>query len=126
MTLPFAKSLACAVKGIYIAFKSERNFRIHVVALCLAVALGFYLSLDIMEWGLIIFSIGFVLVAELFNTTLERLGDEVADGEEKQLIQNAKDISAAAVLLAAITALIIGIIVLFVPFIQKMLELLWQ
>ena len=117
----FIMGFAYAFRGIYITFKSERNFKIHTVALCLAVALGLYLDLSILEWGLIIFAIGFVLVAELFNTAIERLGDEAADGKLNQKIRNVKDISAAAVLLSALTSLVIGIIVLFIPFIHRML-----
>jgi len=120
----FVKSFAHAFRGIYITFKSERNFRIHTVALCLAVALGLYLYLSVLEWGLIIFSIGFVLVAELFNTAIERLGDEASGDKRNQMVKNAKDISAAAVLLSALTALVIGILILFVPFIRKIIELL--
>jgi len=121
MMKSFIMGFAYAFRGIYITFKSERNFKIHTVALCLAVALGLYLDLSILEWGLIIFAIGFVLVAELFNTAIERLGDEAADGKLNQKIRNVKDISAAAVLLSALTSLVIGIIVLFIPFIHRML-----
>ena len=122
--MKLAKSFACAFRGIYVAFKSERNFRIHLAAMCLAVALGFYLGLSVLEWNLIIFAIGFVLSAELFNTALERLGDEVACGRLSQMIKNAKDVSAAAVLLSALTAFTIGVLILFVPLVRKVLELL--
>jgi len=118
------KSFACAFRGVYITFKSERNFRIHILALCLAVALGIYLDLSLPEWGLVIFSIGVVLVAELFNTAIERLGDEAANGRQNQAVRNVKDVSAAAVLLSALTAFTIGILVLFIPLVQKIIGLL--
>ena len=70
------------------------------------------------------FSIGFVLVSELLNTAIEELGDEAARGEVNPRIRNAKDISAAAVLLSSLTALIIGIIILFIPFVGRILKLL--
>ena len=120
----FFKSFTYAFTGVYITFKSERNFRIHIVALFLSAAMGFYLSLSILEWGFIIFSIGFVFVSELFNTAIERLGDKVAGDKQDQLVRNIKDISAAAVLLSALTALIIGIIFLFIPFGVKIFSLL--
>ncbi len=119
----FIKGFAYAFRGIWITFKSERNFKIHTVALCLVVAMGLYLHLSALEWGLTIFAIGFVLVAELFNTAIERIGDEVASGKVNSFVRNIKDISAAAVLLSALTALIIGIIILFIPLIQKLLQL---
>jgi diacylglycerol kinase len=109
------RSFACAFRGIYITLQSERSYRIHFIALVVAVALGLYLHLSVLEWALITFSIGFVLVAELFNTVVERLGDEVAGGKHHEMVRNIKDISAAAVLLSAITALIIGVLILFIP-----------
>ena len=118
------KSFACALRGLFITFKSERNFRFHILAMCLVVALGLYLGLSLLEWGLIIFSIGFVLVSELFNTAVERLGDEAAQGRQNHLVRNSKDIAAAAVFLSAVTALVIGIIILFIPFVEKVLDLL--
>lgn len=120
----FLKSFAYALNGICVTFKSEQNFKIHIVAMIIAIAMGLYLKLSMSAWGLVIFSIGFVLVTELFNTALERLGDETANGKQKQMVKNAKDISAAAVLISALTAFVIGILFLLIPFIQRMFELL--
>ena len=117
----FIKSVKPALDGFFSALKTERNLRIHIIALFIAVVLGLYLKLPMMEWGIIILVIGFVLVAELFNTAIERLGDEVANGTQKKLIKKAKDIAAAGVLLSAITALIIGVLFLVIPTIQSFL-----
>ncbi len=92
------------------------------MALCLVVALGLYLNLSTLEWGLITFSIGLVLVAELFNTAVERVGDEVAGGKYSQMVRTAKDASAAAVLLSALTALAIGTLILFIPLVQRLIS----
>lgn len=116
------KNFGYAFRGIWITLKSERNFKIHVFALCLVIALGVYLNLSALAWGLVIFAIGFVLVSELFNTAIERLGDKVADGKMNQMIGNAKDISSAAVLISALTALATGIIFLFIPLAQKIIR----
>jgi diacylglycerol kinase len=118
------KSFAYALTGICVTFKSEQNFRIHIVAMIIAIVMGLYLKLSMPAWGLVIFSIGFVLVAELFNTAIERLGDETANGKQKQMVKNVKDISAAAVLISALTAFVIGILFLLIPFVQRMVELL--
>jgi diacylglycerol kinase len=120
----FLKSLAYAISGIRAAFKSEQSFRIHTIAMVIAVAMGLYLELSLVAWGFVIFSIGFVLVAELFNTAIERLGDEAADGQQKQVIKKAKDIAAGAVLISDLTALVIGIVFLLIPFVQKICDLL--
>lgn len=115
----FIKSLRYALHGLSSALKTERNLKIHIIAMFLAMILGFYLKLSIIEWGIIILVIGFVLVAELFNTAMERLGDDAANGNQKKLIKQAKDTAAAGVLLSAITALVIGIMLLIIPFIQS-------
>ena len=114
----FIKSLSYALGGLFSALKSERNLRIHLIATVLALALGFYIGLSLVEWGFVIFAIGFVIVAELFNTAMERLGDEAANGQQKMNIKRAKDTAAAAVLLSAVTALIIGILFLIVPLVR--------
>jgi diacylglycerol kinase (ATP) len=123
MKRPLLKSFACAFRGLYLTFKAERNFRIHAVVLCLVVALGIYLRLAATQWGLVAFAIGLVGVAELFNTAIERLGDEASGGQQKETVGKVKDIASAAVLLAALTALVIGIIVLFIPLAQKLIDM---
>lgn len=115
----FLRSLVYALRGIWSAFKSERNLKVHSVALCIVIALGIYVSLGPLEWGLVIFALGFVFVTELINTAVERIGDKAANGKPSHTIGKAKDISAAAVLIAALTALAIGIIFLIIPLVQK-------
>jgi len=115
----FIKSLSYALDGLRSALKTERNVKVHIIAMFLTVALGFYLQLSLMEWGFIIFAMGFVLVSELFNTAVERLGDEASNGQYKQVVKKAKDTAAAAVLLSAITALVIGILFLVMPLIRS-------
>jgi undecaprenol kinase len=120
----FIKSISYAISGIKAAFKSERNLRIHVAAMIVVLLAGFYLNLSLTAWGLVILSIGFVLVSELLNTAVERLGDEAANGRQKQRIKNAKDISAGAVLISALTAVAIGVVFLFIPLIGKIVDLI--
>ena len=115
----FLRSLICAFRGIWIAFRAERNLKIHTVALCLVIALGIYLGLSALEWGLVIFALGLVFITELINTAIERIGDKAANGQKSHTIGIAKDISAGAVLISALTALAIGIIFLFIPLFQK-------
>jgi len=91
----------------------------------IVIIVGVYLELSLPAWGLVIFAIGFVLVAELFNTAVERIGDALAGGKQSQAVKKIKDISAAAVLMAALAALAIGVLFLLIPFIQKILAL-WQ
>jgi diacylglycerol kinase (ATP) len=106
-------SFGFAIKGIRYAFATQQNFRIHVVAAILAVATGYLLRLNTDEWQWIILCIMLVLVAELLNTAIEALTDLASPGYNK-LAGHVKDISAAAVLIVALFALVTGTII-FVP-----------
>jgi diacylglycerol kinase (ATP) len=119
MKRPILTSFGCAFRGFWVALKTERNLKIQVVAGLVAIGVGFYLGLTAVEWGLVIFAVGLVLAAELFNTAMEKVCDQASHGSQIEWIKNCKDISAAAVLLAAITALIIGIIILIIPLFQR-------
>jgi diacylglycerol kinase len=119
----FIKSFGFALAGIQVAFKSEQSLRIHILATVIAIAMGIYLKLSMTAWGFVILAIGFVLMAELFNTGIERLGDGASNGEQKLVIKKAKDVSAGAVLVSALTALVIGLLYLIIPFGQKLAEL---
>jgi diacylglycerol kinase len=119
MKRPLYKSFSCAIRGFLVALKTERNFKIHIAGLVVAVAAGIYLGLSMVEWGLIIFALGFVLTSELLNTAVEKIGDETSGGKHSNIIKDCKDMSAAAVLIAAFTALVIGVIVLIIPIFQK-------
>jgi undecaprenol kinase len=116
---PLYKSVGCALQGFWTALKKERNLKIHVAVLLAAVAAGIYLGLTAVEWGLVVMAIGLVLGAELFNTALERISDEASGGKHSEGVKDCKDISAAAVLVTALAALVIGIVILIIPLIQK-------
>jgi diacylglycerol kinase (ATP) len=107
------RSFGFAFKGLAYAMRSQLNFRIHVVAAILAVILGFALKLSTIEWLWIALSITIVLLTELVNTGIETLTDLVSpDYNEKA--GHVKDICAGAVVIAALFALITGIVI-FVP-----------
>jgi diacylglycerol kinase len=76
-------------------------------------AAGFYFHLSLIEWALLVMSIAFVLSAEAMNTALEYLTD-LASPDHHPLAGKAKDVAAAAVLIAAFNAIIVGLI-LFLP-----------
>jgi diacylglycerol kinase len=106
----FLKSCQCASKGIIYSFKTERHLRFHFFMALLVIALGFYFNLQVQEWLFLIYAIGSVLVAELFNTALERTVDLAQPGYH-HLAALAKDIAAGAVLVTAIQAVIIGTVI---------------
>jgi diacylglycerol kinase len=102
---------ACAFKGIFILFKTQRNARIHLLAAILVTTAGFIFSLTPLEWGLVVLAMGVVLAAEAFNTAIELLTDKISPEYDKTA-GAIKDVAAGAVLLAAIAAAITGIIII--------------
>lgn len=106
-------SFKYALEGFVSSFKTERNMKIHVLAMILVIALGWYLKLSLIEWCFITFAIVLVIGSELFNTAIETIVDMISP-EKNPKAKLAKDISAAAVLAFAIGAAIIGMII-FIP-----------
>jgi len=96
-----------------ILYSEEHNARIHLVAALLAILLGFFLKISMLEWIAIIVVIGAVFTAELFNSALENLSDHLAP-EQHTNIKKVKDLAAAAVLVSALMALVTGVII-FLP-----------
>lgn len=109
----FIKSFGYAFSGTAYAFKSQFNFRFHVAAVMAVGLAGWYFQLSAGEWLWIVVAAGIVLLSELFNTAIEVLVDLVSpDIHPKAKV--IKDTAAAAVLIAAITSVIIGLII-FIP-----------
>lgn len=110
---PIIKSFPFAIDGLVTAFKNEPNFRVHTTFALTAVFFGVVLKLTSVEMAVLVITIGLVITLELINTMLEALVNLVSP-EIKPQAKIAKDVSAAAVLISAITAVIVGIL-LFVP-----------
>ncbi len=102
-----------AISGIVSTIKSELHFKIHILAALLAVSAGIFLQIETHEWLWIALSIAIVMVAELLNTSIESLSNMVSP-EYHPLIKKTKDAAAGAVLIAALFALICGLII-FIP-----------
>lgn len=107
----FIKGFYYAWKGLDYAFQTQVNFRVQLLAALLVTMLSYYLGLSTEEWLWIISAIAIVLVAELANTAMETLVDMISP-EFNLKAGIVKDISAAAVLISSILALIIGILIL--------------
>jgi diacylglycerol kinase len=100
-----------AFAGLGYTLRTQRNARIHLLVAVAVVALGLWLGLSRWEWVAIVLTIGFVFVAELFNTVIEAVVD-LASPEIHPLARVAKDVAAGAVLLAAILSVVIGLLIL--------------
>ena len=107
------QSFGFAFKGVATLFKTQPNARIHLMAILLVTVAGYLLKVSITEWCFIVMSFAMVLAAEAFNTAVEFVVD-LTSPDYHPLAGKAKDVAAAAVLITAIGAAIIGIIV-FLP-----------
>jgi diacylglycerol kinase len=106
-------SFRFAVNGLLLLLKNEHNSRIHLLAAIIAIVMGIIMKIDHYEWSLLIIVIGAVFLTELLNSSIESLADLI-DPEWNELIMRTKDYSAAAVLISAIVAIVVGGLI-FIP-----------
>jgi len=112
------QSFVYALQGLACLLRTQPNARVHLLAALLACAAGVYFGLSRAEWLWIAAAITLVWSAEAFNTALEQLADALHP-ERHPAIGRAKDLAAAAVLIAALGAAVIGMLV-FVPHLASM------
>lgn len=108
-----SKSFGYAFKGFKNSFKEESNMKIHIIMAILVIICGFIFKVNHLEWIVLLFAIGFVIGAELLNTSIENLVDLVTT-EKSEKAALIKDVSASFVMVLALVAAIIGLII-FVP-----------
>ena len=107
------KSFKAAFEGIHATYTREQNIKIHTFFAIMVVLFGFLLKISYAEWLVCLVLIGFVLMAEFFNTAIEYVVD-LASPDIHPLAKAAKDTASAGVLMMAILSAIIGCII-FVP-----------
>jgi diacylglycerol kinase (ATP) len=107
------RSFRFAIEGIAEFFQREHNAWLHFVATIAVFILAAVVGVTKNELLALVFAIGFVWVAEMFNTCIERLMDFVSLKQDAE-IKFIKDLAAGAVLTAALTALAVGAVV-FIP-----------
>jgi undecaprenol kinase/diacylglycerol kinase (ATP) len=115
----FFRSLGFALNGLLHLIKNERNFQIHVAAFICVLALGLFFGISSVEWVDIFLISAMVMGLEAINTAIEQLCD-LYSTEANERIKKIKDISAGAVLIAALFAVCIAVVV-FLPYVKKML-----
>ncbi|MEO0311357.1 MAG: hypothetical protein RIQ89_1014 [Bacteroidota bacterium] len=109
----FIKGFADAWDGLAESLKTQFNIRFHTVATVVAIVLSFVYELSATEWCIILLAIAMVWMGELLNTAIEYVVDFISP-EYNPIAGKIKDISAAAVLIAALASSIIGLII-FIP-----------
>ena len=113
------RSFRYAFEGWWYVIRTQKNAWIHGAASFAVVALCLWLGLSRSDWALIILTIAVVWMAEFMNTALEAIVDMTMP-EVHPLAKVAKDVSAAAVLVGACAAVLVGILILGPPLWQRL------
>ncbi len=107
----FSRSVMFALNGVRLAFRSQRNFRKHLVIAIFSLSLAFILRVSIVEFCIILFANAFVLVMEMMNSVIEFVIDAYYKNKWAKLAKLSKDIAAGAVLVSACTSAAIAVII---------------
>lgn len=108
------RSFGHAFGGWWYVVRTQRNAWIHVIITVVVITLSFWLGLGTRDWAIIILTTAMVFAAEFFNTAIEALVDLVSP-QPHRLAKISKDVSAGAVLLAALAAALVGVLILGPP-----------
>lgn len=99
-----------ALRGIWLAFRYDRNMGFHLVAALAVLIVNYLLDISATEWLITVMLIGIVWMAEIFNTAIEKLADRVTLDRDP-MIGQAKDMAAGAVLIICVAAVICAVII---------------
>ena len=108
------KSFQFAFSGCLYVLHTQPNAWIHLFFTSAVIVMGLWLKISKWDWAVIIFAMALVWISELFNTALEAVIDLVSK-DQNHLARIGKDVGAAAVLIAAISSVIIGLLILGPP-----------
>ncbi|MCX5751735.1 MAG: diacylglycerol kinase family protein [Candidatus Saganbacteria bacterium] len=110
MPRKFITSMRYAQTGIRYLWRTQRNFRIHILIALAALLLGMLLEITLVEFMALFLSIFFVIVTETMNTAVEEAVN-LAVITKKARAMVSKDVAAASVLLSSLCAIIIGFLI---------------
>ena len=111
------KSFTYAFWGLGKTLKEEQNLQIQSIAGLVVIILGWYFRIEVEEWLILIVVIGLVILMELVNSAVERITD-VLKPRLDSYVKEIKDIMAAAVMLASVIAVTVGLII-FLPYLTQ-------
>ena len=112
------KSFKYAFNGFQLLIREEPNAKVHFFITVCVLAAGFVFRISNGEWMAVILCIGLVITLELLNSAIENIADFVSP-EKHEAIKRIKDLAAGAVLVGAITSVVVGMIV----FLPKIIEI---
>jgi len=117
-----ARSFQHAFAGLWYVLSTQKNARIHLLATVLTILFAIWLQVSLTQLAILILTIGTVWTAEFINTALEAVVD-LASPFNHPLAKVGKDVGAAAVLIAAISSVAVGILILGPPLLIKLKQL---
>ena len=115
-------SFGHAIRGWGHVLKTQQNAWIHSLVASVVIALGLWLNLSATNWAIIVLTIAMVFTAEFINTAIEAILD-LASPTYHPLAKVGKDVGAGAVLVAALAAVIVGLLILGPPLWAKLVLL---
>ena len=119
-----ARSFRYAFAGWWFVLRTQRNAWLHAITSLSVIAISLWLRLPAHDWALIILAITVVWTAEFINTALEAVVDLASNHQRHNLARISKDVGAAAVLIAAVASVIIGLLILGPPLWLKLQPLI--
>ena len=102
-----------AFAGVAWSFRTQPNFKIHLLIAAIAMIVSWYFQITLVEFAIVIFTIVLGLTAEMINTSIESMTDLITT-EYRQQAKIAKDVAAAMVLITAIGAVLVALVI-FIP-----------
>ena len=113
------RAFGYAFTGFWFVLRTQRNAWIHALASIAVFIVSLWLRLPLRDWALIVVAVTLVWMAEFINTALEAVVD-LACPREHFLAKVGKDVGAAAVLIAALSSMLIGLLILGPPLLEKL------
>ena len=113
------RSFRYALDGWWYVIRTQHNAWIHAIVTVAVVALGFWLHIPVRDWAVLILAILIVWMAEFMNTALEAVVD-LFTPDPHPLAKVAKDVAAAAVLLTAIGSVLVGLLIMGPPLLERL------
>ncbi len=114
-----AHSFRHAFAGWWYVIRTQRNAWVHALATVMTLALAFYLNIPLRDIAVLVLTIAMVWTAEFLNTALEAVVD-LASPQRHPLAKVGKDVGAAAVLISAFSAVVIGLLIMGPPLLSRL------
>jgi len=107
-------SFSHAFRGWWYVIRTQKNAWLHAIITTLVVVVALWLQVSAQDWAILVLTIALVWSAEFFNTAIEAVVD-LASPVQHPLAKTGKDVGAAAVLIAALAAILVGLLILGPP-----------